>query len=869
MRAQQPSPTNVFEFRRIWRAGLIAGVFALAACSGGGDPGSGSPGLTASAAVSGAATGAAPFTVSFNGGGSKGQIATYEWSFNDNGPVATGPVVNREFREPGIYTVNLTVTDVLGNRRSSAVQVTVTGTAVTGGTGSGGLCSSAPAQFTSTVWPALNTSCVLCHSAGQVAGGTGLVFVPGGGDALNYNQLRNYARLSSDVLLGKSIGLPSHAGGSPFGNTSSAQYTALAALVPVMQQPCASDTGSVTPPPVSAFWNGVSFLDHATTLAKASMMFASRNPTAAEYDAVAVGGMPALRTTIRNYMQGANFERFLNEVGDTHFLPQGVVVFGGNAGLNATDYPSATDLINGTGGFSATVRTRFQTSVQREGVELLKYIVKNDRPWTDMVSGNYTVMNGVMATYMAASSDGPYANMDDDNEWRRATWKSERLGGVREHAGVLSTHAWLQRFPTTDTNRNRHRVYIMARQFLGTDVTALAARPIDDGAGGFRVPWIENPDCSVCHNIIDPLAAGFQNWNERNRYLPNRDSSGVNHALPTSYRSSAYPRNASGQPYYRLGDNWFRDSVTPGYYGTPMPGGYTGNTTALQWLGAQVAADSRFARGAVQFWFKGLFGRDPLALPTDPDSPSYAGLLAAYNAQQEEFAEIAGRFATNRGYGAYNVKDLLVDLVVSRWYRADKASGVSGTRALELVDVGSLNLLNPAHLQRKLTALTGSGYTGFNNPFTGEALNYGNFNGNDRTTRAQDYTMMQTTTIDRLSASRSCAIVQADLARAVGSRLLFPSATLADTPVSTGGPEAIRNNIRHLHKWLLKEDLALTDPEIARTYQLFSDVWADRATASARPTTCAFNNSNDPNYTGRAWATVMAYLLGDPKFLFE
>lgn len=845
----------------------MAGVLSIAGCSGGEDPGNGGQPTTASASVVGPAAGSAPFTVSFNGGGSKGQISKYEWSFNDNGPMATGSVVSRTFNDAGVYNVTLTVTDINGNRTRSTVQVTVSGTSSGGTPSTGGLCTTAPTEFTSTVWPSISSSCVLCHSAGQVAGGTGLVFVPGGGTVQNYNQLRLYARLNSSALLSKSIGQPSHVGGSPFGNSSSAQYTALAALVPIMQQPCATDSGTTTPV-TSAFWNGVTFLDNSATLAKAAMMFASRNPTAAEIDAVTTGGMPVLRSTIRGYMQGPVFDRFLEEVGDTHFLPQAVIPIG-NLGLNATDYPSLTDLINNTGGFPAAVRNRFQNSLQREGVELLKYIVRGDRPWTDMVAGNYTVMNGVIATYMAASVQGPFTNPEDDTEWRVGTWKSERLGGTREHAGVLSSVAWLQRFPTTDTNRNRHRVFIMAKQFLGTDMTALAARPIDDGAGTFRVTWMENPDCSVCHNIIDPMAAGFQNWNERNRYLPNRDSSGVDHALPATYRAGAYPKNASGQPYYKVGDNWFRDSVAPGFNGTPMPGGFTGNKTALQWLGNQVATDARFGKGAVQFWYLGLFGREAMKVPTDPSGPQYAGQLAAYTAQQEEFVELATRFVTDRGNGAYNVKDLLVDLIMSRSFRADKATGLNAARATELSDVGSLNMLTPAHLQRKLIALVGSGYPGFSSPYAGEALNYGNFNGNDRTTRAKDYTMMQTTTMDRVAASRSCAITQTDFGKAVASRLLFPRVALTQTPATVGGPEAIVDNIRHLHKWLLKEDLVATDPEIQRTYKLFTDVWNDRATAPARPASCAYNNSNDPNYTGRAWATVIAYLLGDPKFLFE
>jgi len=857
--------------------GFVAGALLLSGC-GGSDGGldderaSSERSLSASAAVIGATSGDAPFTVMFNAGGSKGRITSYQWSFNDNTPVASDPVVAHTYREPGIYTVQLKVTDMFGNVRYANTRVTVTGTAVNPSApnvDAGAVCSSAPAQFTTVVWPSLRRSCTACHTVGQAAGGTGLVFALGGSDVQNYNQLRTYARANGDLLLSKSIGSPAHQGGSPYVNNQSQSYRDLAALLPVMQQACESTDAGEPPVVNSAFWDGVAFRDSFGTLRQAAMMFASRNPTATEFEAVAVGGKPALRNTIRSYMQGPAFEDFLNEVGDTHFLTPGVLVFGGGVGLDAADYPSLSDLINGANGFDGSVRTRFRNSVRRENVELMKYIVKNDKPWTDMVAGDYTVMNGVIARYMAATVQGPFNNVDDDNEWRPGTWRSERLGGTRTHAGVLSSHAWLERFPTTDTNRNRHRVFMMAKQFLGVDMTALAARPVDDGAGNFTVPWIENPACAVCHDIIDPMAAGFQNWNERNRYLPNRDSTGVDHALPSTYRATSYPRNASGERYYRVGDGWFRDSVTPGYLGAPMPGGYAGHKTALQWLGQKVATDARFAKGAVHFWYQGLFGREPLKVPTDESSPLYAAQLAAYTAQQAEFEEIAQRFKTNRGTGAYNIRDLLVDMVMSRWFTAQAAPNMNAARALELTDVGSVNMITPAHLQRKLIALTGIGYSGFNNPLSGEALNYGDFDGVSRTQRAKAYTMMQTTTIDRVAASLSCRIVANDFNKPVSSRMLFPVVSLGDTPATQAGANAIVQNIKHLHQWMLKEDLPSTDAEIQRTYQLYLDVWNDRATAPAKPITCAYNNTNDPNYSGRAWAAIIAYMIGDPKFLFE
>ncbi len=707
----------------------------------------------------------------------------------------------------------------------------------------------------------------MCHGPGQIAGGTALVFNVGATDVANYNILRNYAQNNAPRLLSKSIGQPSHGGGAPFVNASSPQYQALAALVPVMQGACPT-APPITPPLAGQFWNGVTLMDNQATLSRAALLFAARNPTAAESQAVATGGDAALRSTLRNLMQGPAFERFLEEAAETHFLTRRLGPNQLSNFLSPTDFPSIEPVVS-FGGSLTQYSDRLYRSVQREGLELVKHIVRNDRPWTDMVSGNYTMMNGVIYRFLGASvQGGSFTNLEDDNEWRVGTWRSERLGGTREHTGILSTQAWLAAFPTTATNRNRHRVRMAAKQFLATDINALGMRVGDSNPDTFRVPTMEDPNCKVCHEVMDPMTAGFQNWNVA-RYLPNRDSTGVDHALSIPYRDRNYPKDANGQSYYRLGDNWYRDMTLPGYSGMPMPGGYTGNRTALQWLGGQMAADPRFPMGAVHFWYQVVFNREPLTLPTDNASAFYATQLSAYNAQMAEFTQMAARFATNRGNGAYNVKDLLIDLVVSRWFRVQAVTGLNASRALELADLGSMHMLNPAHLQRKLSTLVGVTYVPFDTPTRGVALDYGDFNGVDRIKRAASHTILQATTIDRLAASLSCTATRNDFNRAVDARLLFPLVSFTDTPSSN--PNAIVQNIRHLHKWLLKEDLLATDPEIQRTYQLFQEVWNDRATAAPRRLNCVYDNtaSSDPNYVGRSWATVIAYMVGDPKFLFE
>lgn len=845
----------------------LMALLALAACGGGDSsstpppPGQSATGQTTSISATpttgDATTGNAPMQLTFIAANPRGNIASFEWDFKDNSPVAMGQTVQHTFMAAGAYNVTLTVRDAGGNYNRASLMVTVMG--------GSSQCASAPSDFSTKVWPAMSSTCTLCHTASGVAGGSGLVLTTGS-VLQNYNIVRDYALRNDSTLLAKTVGGLNHGGGAPFVSTTDQRYVDLAALVPVMKQACVSSP--VDGPAMGQFWNGVTFATDSKVLARAAVLFAGRNPTAAEEAAVAAGGTPVLRQTIRDFMQGPTFDAFLNETGESWFLTRGSIVFGNNMGYNATDWPSAVNMINNTN-LQANERNRFTLASQREPIEMMKYIVNNERPWTEMVSGNYTLVNAIVAQYMQATVNGTFANPLDDNVFLPATLPSQRLGGTREHAGVLSSQAWLSRFPTTPTNRNRHRVYIMAQQFLATDITALAVRPIDDG-GTFRIPTMENPACAVCHDTLDPMAAGWQNWQENNRFLPFRDSTGKDHALPGTYRSNNYPKDASNLAYYRLGDNWFRDQKAPGYYGIAMPGGVTGNPAALQWLGAQVAADSRYAMGAVHFWYKAVFGREPLKAPLDASTPENANLLSAYNAQNEVFQQIADRFRTNRGNGAFNVKDLLADLVMSAWGKADAVgAALTAGRTIELGDLGSFNMLNPVHVNRKLASLVGQTFTDFNNPYAGFGLNYGDFNGIDRLRRMQEHTMMQSIAIDRLVATRSCSFTQNDFAKTQATRLMFPKVNLADRPDTAGGSANIQENIRHLHKWMWKDDVAVSDPEVQRTYKLFTDVWADRVNAPARPVNCAYNNTNDPNYTGRAWAAVVAYMIGDPKFLYE
>ena len=90
----------------------------------------------------------------------------------------------------------------------------------------------------------------------------------------------------------------------------------------------------------------------------------------------------------------------------------------------------------------------------------------------------------------------------------------------------------------------------------------------------------------------------------------------------------------------------------------------------------------------------------------------------------------------------------------------------------------------------------------------------------------------------------------------------------SDTPDTQAGRNAIRANIRHLHRYLLGEDLVAADPEIETSYQLF--VAARGIGETNIPTECrGGGGSTDTLRTVLPWMAVVTYLLGDYRFVYD
>ena len=313
--------------------------------------------------------------------------------------------------------------------------------------------------------------------------------------------------------------------------------------------------------------DGVTLSNNAQTLRKAGVLLAGRLPTEAEYAQAETE--EGLASALRNLMTGDRFAEFVYNTGERTFLNRRVSI-----SELSLDFPTLAEA-------SGSHRFRVTGDLGREPIELARHIVENDRSWREILTADYTMVNNRTAAAYEQVEMLESFETESTDEYRpaRILRTSPRTPALAAkpypHAGVLTTKAWLNRFPTTDSNRNRHRASMLYRQFLGVDIEALGQRPINDGVNGdYLVPTMENPACQLCHINMEPMAGAFQNWGDDNIYWQNGED-----ALSDEYKHPDYYLDHAGAPWHNDGDKWFRDMFEPGFEGKSMPGGRFGFNT--------------------------------------------------------------------------------------------------------------------------------------------------------------------------------------------------------------------------------------------------------------------------------------------------
>lgn len=609
------------------------------------------------------------------------------------------------------------------------------------------------------------------------------------------------------------------------------------------------------------FFDDVQQLDNQATLRKATMALASRLPAPYEVDTVTRYGQAGLESMLDKIMTEDAFYARVTEMYNDLFLTDGYLGNGTNL-LEKEQFGNATyfEKFDNSSPTYLANRVGANEGIAREPLNIITHVIRNDRAFTEILTADYTLVNAYSAQsygLLDVSFPGDPANRENVQE--------AKVPG-RPNAGLLTTISWLNRFPTSATNRNRHRSRYVYLYFLDIDVLQFGQRPLSTDDISSNSPTMNDPNCTACHQYVDPVASTFANWNDR----------------------GAFERR-----------DWYKDMFQAGLKGST----FNNKGDGVQWLGKQIAADPGFVRATVKTVFKGLTGITPLTRPADGTEATPAGKaqLAALEAQLAVLAEAGDRFKAN----GYNFKTIVKSIVLSPYFRATNASAtISDQRAMELDGMAMAHMLTPEQLNRKIVATMGLGhYWGQQNQYdktyfltSGDdyLIYYGGIDSYSTTTRITDPNGIMVNIARRMGNDMSCKAVAVDFAARRADRALFANVETSSVPRDAQGKDiaanayAIRQNIQYLHDRFLQEKLAIDDAEISRTYQLFADTVsegvagiADGSISAQLPGECQATQdpwtgdklarpvTDDPNYTIRGWMAVTAYLLGDYKFLFE
>jgi hypothetical protein len=730
--------------------------------------------------------------------------------------------------------------------------------------------------------PVIQLRCIVCHANPGVAQASGLNYQSSsvsGYQTTNYNTLVNYINNTPNGvarLMAKPLGQDNHGGGVIYSSGSDSDYLNLLAFASAVQTEALAGDMTTT---ASAIFDFVIEMDNEETLRKAGLLFAGRLPTELEINSVLGGGDAELRSAIRSLMQGKGFSHFLLEGANDQLLTEAFA----NSMFNIVDrkyYPNSAIYFQ-----NPSLRSRatiIANSLAQGPLRLIDYVVQEEKPYTEIVTADYTLMNPFSAEIY--NNKLMFNDPEDFSEWKVGQitdyFRCETCSNRNDpdyiyeiptdypHAGILNSPAFLSRYLTTESNRNRARSRWAYYFFLGVDIEGIADRTTDqDALQDENNPTLNNSNCVVCHDIMDPVGGAFQNYSNDGFYRAQR---GGTDSLPAFYKFTP----GSG---YQSGDTWYSDMLAPGFGALVAPSA----DNSIQWLGQEFAKDSRFGFGSVNFWYPAVMGRGPYVEPENPEDADYQSKLAAYGAEQQMMQLTASNFVAGlAGNGNHNLKDMLVDLLMSKQFRSSSVTQSSEFQAIELAEVGTGKLLTPEQLNKKVNSVLGFNW----NYGRGDALEqvygliYGGIDSLGITERATQLTTLMSTVVTAMANETACSIVNLDFTRQQESRILFPFVELASTP--SNASVAIRNNIQFLHKQLLGEQLALDSTELDASYALFSEILnsrqaANKPSAVSRDTElCILENvpnaiKNDPNQTLRSWAAVINYLMRDYRFIHE
>jgi hypothetical protein len=510
-------------------------------------------------------------------------------------------------------------------------------------------------------------------------------------------------------------------------------------------------------PPPAPLAEPVAYLTPTEHLVRASMALRGVRPSVEEL--VAVRDEPRILPAIVEwYLDQPEFGATVRELHDETLLVR----------VDPILYPAGFRAIGPLEGMD---QQAINLSVIEAPLRLIEHVVMNDRPYTEIVTADYTLADRTVATIWGLPYD------DGGEEWQVTTYEDGR-----QPAGILSDSALFMRHSTTQSNQNRGRANAVSRALLCYDFLSREI-PIDssiDLADPDAVAHAlrENPACVSCHQTLDPLASFFAD------YFPIFVPADVD-AYPFRFYA---PELA---PYFQPGERAF--------FGRPGIDAWD--------LGTFIAEDPRFSLCAARRFY------------------SYLGQTPIDSVPLELAAELQDVLVES----GYDAKALARAVVLSDRFRVSHALAEEGDDAVGLMKV------RPEQLARMVEDLTGYRWTAelrfellegwgeighvdlMSDGFFGFDVLAGGIDGNSVTRPSHTMSATVTLVLRGLAAHAAPFVVDSDLGEP------DPSARRLLRRVSAGetGEAAVRAQIAELSIRLYGQFLSPEAPEVTDGWELF------------------------------------------------
>ncbi len=567
-----------------------------------------------------------------------------------------------------------------------------------------------------------------------------------------------------------------------------------------------------------------------------SLNLVGRLPTNAEYQEVAANGSLALSEILDTQMkEDAFLERMRTVFTDLLLLggsSDGFHSYMRNFSWKSFDNADS-EWPKDFKGVSDYVGIRRDTSDghAHSPYELIKYVIKNDRPFSEILTADYAMLNWYSAKsygleHTANFRDLPFDEQKNNDFPKDPTHFLPVYLPKVPSAGLLTTGVYMLDYRTTSSNRNRNRAYVLFKQFLDTDLFAIGGERPGDGDSTHANPTLTDPRCTSCHNVMDPVASAYKNW--------------ISFA-------------GMGRPYYDPAPKqslWDTSDILPaGFNGEVTPEG----ADALPWVAKKVVEDPRFARAMVKAVFQHVTGKK--IIPPTVDGVNFQS--KGYLDQQAFIGAVAQKFTDTN----FDFKTMIKTLALS-----DYAIGIHTSEQGDL-------LMTPDQLNKKISAVLGQNWDNWLGTFS-------TLYGGVQSARSQQPNGANITIQLRMAEDMACRVTATDFSKLAANRLL-----LNGIEPTTTNESQIKQAIVDVYTQIIGKEFSVNDNAIVKAFEVHQGALAlgqegiaNGSIPNRMPSECRVNTKsaaankdvvdNDSQYQTRAWQAVIQFVLMDPRFFY-